>query len=217
MGKGDPPKDTTGEVPLWFMTYSDVVTLLMTFFILLLTFASSEPEQFEKMQITMFGPGGATGFADPMKKGLPQDSFAARIRPKSSRISMEGSEMPPKQEVSKESVDGELAGLEEDKTRDIVDEYQVIVPLAEFTSTQGELYPYAKQHLSMLARQLQSMPFEAVFEVSQEANIDRAIACTHYIFQERDVPPGKSAVSWDPLSRATADQMLIIVRQHRRN
>ena len=39
----------SAEVPTWFMTYSDVITLLMTFFILLLTFATNEPESFERM------------------------------------------------------------------------------------------------------------------------------------------------------------------------
>ena len=85
MAKGDPPPDTSGEVPTWFMTYSDVVTLLMTFFILLLTFASSDPEHFEKVQISLSGEGGSTGFADPMLKETKRDSFAARIRPKASR------------------------------------------------------------------------------------------------------------------------------------
>ena len=40
----------TGEIPAWFMTYSDVITLLMTFFILLLTFSTTEPERFEKVR-----------------------------------------------------------------------------------------------------------------------------------------------------------------------
>ena len=42
------PKD---DIPAWFMTYSDVITLLMTFFILLLTFATTEPERFRKIDI----------------------------------------------------------------------------------------------------------------------------------------------------------------------
>ena len=43
----EPPDD----VPLWFMTYSDVITLMMTFFILLLTFSTSDPERFEQMKV----------------------------------------------------------------------------------------------------------------------------------------------------------------------
>ena len=38
--KQPPPKPD--EIPAWFMTYSDVITLLMTFFILLLTFATQD-------------------------------------------------------------------------------------------------------------------------------------------------------------------------------
>ena len=43
------------------MTYSDVITLLMTFFILLLTFATTEPERFEKSISSTFAKGAATG------------------------------------------------------------------------------------------------------------------------------------------------------------
>ena len=49
------------DIPSWVMTFSDVITLLMTFFILLLTFASNTPEKFEQVQVSMFSGGGATG------------------------------------------------------------------------------------------------------------------------------------------------------------
>lgn len=211
-----PPKPS-GEVPAWFMTYSDTVTLLMTFFILLLTFASSEPEQFEKMKITLFGPGGSTGFASPMPKGLEKDSFVARVRPKAARLVMEGSEMPPTQkDASTESLSKELAGLEEEQTRDLVDEYRIKVELNEFASSAGEIFPFGKQHLSMISKQLGNLPFEAVFEVNDEANLDRAIACNMFLSSQGRIAPGKLAVSWNPDSQANRNQMVIIIRRHRR-
>ncbi|MEZ6145736.1 MAG: flagellar motor protein MotB [Planctomycetaceae bacterium] len=74
--------DKPADVPAWFMTYSDVITLLMTFFILLLTFATNEPENFERMQVAMFGGGSATGLAGHNDEAIDRDSLLLRIRPK---------------------------------------------------------------------------------------------------------------------------------------
>jgi len=217
MAREKKPSKPTGEVPAWFMTYSDTVTLLMTFFILLLTFASSEPEQFEKMKITFFGPGGSTGFASAMPNGLEKDSFVARVRPKAARLVMEGSEMPPTQkDVSTESVGKELAGLEEEQTRDLVDEYRIKVELNEFAAAAGEIYSFGQQHLLMIGKQLGNLPFEAVFEVNDEANLDRAIACNMFLVSQGKIPPGKLAVSYNPDSQMNRNQMVIIIRRHRR-
>src|SRR5690554_3110819 len=90
-----PESDTSGQVPLWFVTYSDVITLLMTFFILLLTFATSEPEKFEQMQTTMYGSSGARGMLDKARESKDRDSLLVRQRPNSARIAVRGSEMPP--------------------------------------------------------------------------------------------------------------------------
>ena len=69
MGREKKPPDKPDDIPAWFMTYSDVITLLMTFFILLMTFATNEPERFERMQVSMFGGSGATGLAGRRRAG----------------------------------------------------------------------------------------------------------------------------------------------------
>ena len=80
--KEKPPPDPPEDVPLWFMTYSDVITLMMTFFILLLTFATNEPERFEQMKISVFGASGASGIAGKPPEGLEKavNDYAARRR-----------------------------------------------------------------------------------------------------------------------------------------
>ena len=89
--KFDPPRE---DIPAWFLTYSDVITLLMTFFILLLTFATTEPESFERIQSSMFGGGGGSGFAGKQGEHF-QDAIISRIRPRSARMTQRGSESPP--------------------------------------------------------------------------------------------------------------------------
>ncbi|MDG2469722.1 MAG: flagellar motor protein MotB [Pirellulaceae bacterium] len=65
-----PPK--LDSVPAWFLTYCDVIILLMTFFVLLLTFASTEPERFEQIQKTLFSGAGSTGLVG--ERQLRQES-----------------------------------------------------------------------------------------------------------------------------------------------
>ena len=120
MGKEKPLPPPADDIPAWFMTYSDVITLLMTFFILLLTFATSEPESFERMQMTVFGGGGATGIAGETDTPLDKDAIVARFRPKSSRVTVRGSETPPRdREPVSTSLAKGLEGLHEPQPHEV--------------------------------------------------------------------------------------------------
>lgn len=216
--KKDPPPDTSGECPVWFMTYSDVVTLLMTFFILLLTFASNEPEHFEKMKVTMFGGGGASGVAAEIPDGLDKDSFATRMRPRSARLTMRGTEMPPIMKDAAKSTFGEgLAGLEEEKHREVVDEYTIIVRLSDFATSTGEVSAYGRQHLKMLAKQIRNVPYEVIFEANAAREIDRVTALTDALFNEYSVPSGQFSAIVNEDSVAKQSELAIIIRKHRRS
>ena len=89
-----PQVEAAEGLPAWVMTYSDVITLLMTFFVLLLTFATAEPENFERMRFSMFGGGAGTGIAGAAHSGLDHDAVLWRERPKTARLSTRGAEMP---------------------------------------------------------------------------------------------------------------------------
>lgn len=213
-----PPPDTTGECPAWFMTYSDVVTLLMTFFILLLTFSSNEPEKFEKMKVTLFGGGGARGVAAVSPDGLDKDSFAMRMRPRAARLTMRGSEMPPlEQDVATKTFGEGLAGLEEEQNREVVDEYTIVVKLSDFVSTSGDITSYGRQHLKMIAQQIRNVPYEVIFESNTVQSIDRIVVLTDVLFEDYSVPSGRFAAIANEHSVAKLNEFAIIIRKHRRS
>ncbi len=144
----DPPMD----IPSWLMTFSDVITLLMTFFILLLTFATDQPESFERMQIALFGGGGATGFAGPAHGALDKDAVLMRERPKSSRLTTRGSEMPAiHSDPVYESLAKGIAGLEEHEKRETAVSNSIKVPLAMLFSREGEITNLGRQKMRMLS------------------------------------------------------------------
>lgn len=204
-----PPPD---EIPAWFMTYSDVVTLLMTFFILLLTFSTTEPERFEQIRVSLFSGSGATGMAGTKPKGLEKDSFLSRVRPSSARLVMRGMEMPPiHRKLSIMAPEGELAGLEDDKYQDLADRYSVELNLYEMISSKGKLYSLGKEQAKMLAIQLLQLPMHIAFEVSTEAGVQRATSFANHIFTEYGVKPGQMGVR---ISEDIKPQMVRIIIEH---
>jgi len=199
MAREQKPPEPAGDIPSWFMTYSDVITLLMTFFILLLTFSTTEPERFEKIQVAMFGGAGATGIAGDPPDGIEKDSWAVRKRPPSARMCMNGSEMPPIQsDPVKKSPDGGLSGLDSEEFNDLADQYVVNFRIAEMVSKKGEMFSLGKQHAKMMAGQMFRLPMHITFEVSTDENMTRAIALCHYIFKELDIKPGQMGVRMVP-------------------
>ncbi|MFK7820276.1 MAG: flagellar motor protein MotB [Planctomycetaceae bacterium] len=212
-----PPPEKSGDVPEWFMTYSDVITLLMTFFILLLTFASNEPEQFERMQKTMFDSAGGTGVAGQPSAGIERESFVVRMRPSAARVSMRGSEMPPVEtDPPSEDVTSALAGLEEDEIRKVTPRSSIVLPLSflledNFTrvSTVG------KQHLRMVASQLRRPGIHIALAISPDQDpAPLMVIADHFV--SVGLPPGKVGFATSDALKADDNKVrLEIIREER--
>ncbi len=196
MARDKPPPPDGDDIPMWFMTYSDVITLMMTFFILLLTFATSEPERFEQMKVTVFGASGAPGIAGNETDGVEKDSWLMRVRPRSSRLTQRGNEVPPvDKEAPQASLDEGLAGLEDRESRQIVSVINIVVPAQHFGSVDGELFEYGKRNMKMLADMLRRKAYDVTFEVSDEKQLPRASACVQSLFYEQAIALSRMGVS----------------------
>ena len=210
-----PPPEPPDEVPLWFMTYSDVITLMMTFFILLLTFATSEPEKFEQMKIAVFGSSGAPGIAGKKVEGLENDSWAMRVRPRASRMTDRGAEMPPvDKEDSAESTRDGLSGLEEEDRRQIVNFLTVIVPGNSLGSTDGDLYDYGRHNMKLLANMIRTRSCEVVFEVSGSNQLNRALACIQFLYHDQEIPADKLSVCQDDFQDLNGENIRMVLRNY---
>ena len=87
-----PPEEPPAGAPEWMVTYSDSVTLLVTFFVLMLTFSSMDEEAFRMFadRLVGFGRKGVmTGKTDSDRNALTD-----RERMVLGRITDEGSDMP---------------------------------------------------------------------------------------------------------------------------
>lgn len=178
------------------MTYSDVITLLMTFFILLLTFANSEPENFEKMQVATFGAAGSGGLAGPPSKGLDKNSMTVRYRPSTARRTPRGAEMTPTEMTAVgESASKGLDALENPEELASAERISTLSYVENLRDENGQMTPQAVQQLRLVAIQMKSLPLSADLQVSDPANIDFAVGMARYMQDELKVPSGRLSVS----------------------
>lgn len=201
------------EIPAWFTTFSDVITLLITFFILLLTFSTTEPEEFQQIQSTLFSDSNSNGVVGEKSKKLSQDSIVYRRRPPSARLAIRGSEMPPtRTQPQTQFPAGFLGGLDTDEFLDLADKYSVEVDLYALVSRKGQLFPRGQQQARMLAIQMLQLPMHITFEVPTEAALDRVLALTQHLFKEYRVKPGQMGVRLD--DRVPPHRLRIVIQHH---
>lgn len=187
----EPPAD----VPAWLMTYSDVVTLMMTFFILLMTFSTTEKENFERLKVAMFSGGDASGFVGDGKN--LDDSLVYRERPRASRKSMRGSETPP---IHRDATTDSLKkGLESLKTdpRDPSATRSMLMRLQMLIKETGEVSSFGEQMMKLLARQLGRFPLDVTLVVSREDEAGHAVALAMHLTETLGILPGRIAVGVD--------------------
>ena len=213
----DKPEEKMEDIPAWFMTYSDVITLLMTFFILLLTFATNEPEYFERLQVTFSSSGGATGVAGEVNAKGDRDSFVMRERPRSGRLAMSGSEMPPvDSNPSLMGVESALGSLKDEEDHDMSLRREFDIPLNRLMRADGSMTATGDMHLRMLARQLRKDPFHVTLTVKGTPDIDSAVTVSQALAQNYGILPGKIGISHRNVRSLKSGTLRIqIVRQLR--
>ncbi len=191
--KSDPPDD----IPAWFMTYSDVITLLMTFFILLLTFSTTEPERFEKVQTSVHNAGAATGLVGKKIEGLTQDSWVTRIRPPAARIATRGAEMPPLTEMPVRKTFGQgLSTIsEEDHSRNESTSHYFDFKLESLFTLEDQLSGQGRHVCQMLAGQLRDLPFHASIQFADPEDSARIAKMMKFIFDQRTSRPGQISMN----------------------
>ena len=209
---GQKEADGPPDIPSWIMTFSDVITLLMTFFILLLTFATNEPERFERMRVSMFSGGGALGIARRSDSPLDKDSLVLRERPRAGRITTRGSEMPPvNSDATTESLASGITGLEEDEKRELSTNHAAVIPLALLFTSDGQLTPSGEISARMLARQMRVQPLDVVLLVGDKTELPQAQLLASHLFEEQSIQPGRIGVGLDTSVHADPGKLKLVL------
>jgi flagellar motor protein MotB len=204
------------DVPAWFMTYSDVVTLLMTFFILLLTFATMEPERFERVESSIANHESASGQTGIELNKPPKDSWVNRIRPNSSRIAMRGAKMPPITQAPVLDCFGKgIKALKENELKhNELETHYFDVELNQLVDSQGEITQPGALILAALAAQLRDLPFQAAIQYPQPQQVDSVIKLMVHLFEIEKVRPGQLAMTHTKKQDLIDERVRILVKYH---
>lgn len=211
----DSEDDAPGDIPAWFMTYSDVITLLMTFFILLLTFSTTEPEKFERVSSNMSGAASATGILGAVHTHMDHDSWTERVRPRSARIAMDGSEIPPMQKHDESKGAGLQGPTEEEAKIDAMRCHELLIKIERLSKDNTSLTEWGQRFLLELSGQLRSLPVHCSIQFSSRGGSETAIVMAELLTQQLGVRPGHVALSYS--SNVESDMIQIVIERYEEN
>jgi chemotaxis protein MotB len=150
-----------GGAPAWMLTYGDSVTLLVTFFVMLLTFSTPDEEGYQQLALGLMQ--GARNFG-VFKGEQGEDSLGPdERRLMEARLDTEGAEKRPEygqrqlEELKRYYKEVDLAQLDELKGA-----VTVRVPLTELFGTGTELTPKGQAILDHLVRMTRAKPYSVV-------------------------------------------------------
>jgi chemotaxis protein MotB len=177
------------------ITFSDCMTLLLTFFVMLLSFSSFDPEDLGNVLEGFEQASQASVFANkrpPKESYLPDESLIDRTE--------DGSEMPTFDRIEANRTP---RAPEDPLSGDAYRDRRVLhIPSDLLFWGRGEaLKPESKDILSEVARFLRLVPCRvAIREIpapglAPEASLRRAVAVMQYFTETEDLPADRFAVS----------------------
>jgi hypothetical protein len=190
-GKPKPPEDDSGEgAPLWMISFADMASLLMAFFVMLTTFSS-------------FGPKESIKLRQVINATLAPDLYGGWLRDKplgqmghqmpASSQGIKGSEKPTLEEPSG------VGGLIETKNKEFRNQKVFIIESEKaFLGSGTAISAEGREFLDPLALLLIKMPGRiAVSEVGPgnkpDTGINRAVAVVEYLC-DKGVPKNRCSV-----------------------
>jgi len=195
------------ETPAWVATFADMTSLLVTFFILLMSFSSMEKEQYAKMAGSMAGAFGV--IADP---DTPNSESLIDPPPRAdNRVPLDGlrtsrSDLDRIQEQARTLVRTEVGNfIDLEQTRlGLRVRITTDASFAPGSSTLGPDAEYVLREIADLLR-IHTHPFQVVGHAWDEGGEDpdladrvsreRAIAAARYLVERGRVPASRISVS----------------------
>jgi len=192
----------------WLVTYSDLVTLLLVFFVLLFSFSQIDIIKFQRFVTSFQGQGILDSSTSPLEEVSPEENRSGQLEDEAL-----------KQELGQGQVDGltqtyemTVQYLKEQGLSDKVEvsyrERGIALDIKErilFDSGKAILKPGARELLDRLSGLFQRLPNQITVEghtdnrnintqqypTNWELSVDRSVKVVRYLCEERDLDPGK--------------------------
>jgi chemotaxis protein MotB len=200
-----------GHGAKWIVTYSDMITLLMTLFIVIVTFGSKEQDKGSKKLDSVVGGAGGTGAVGPTGQGVGRDSVMVRISPLG-RMVYSGSQTPPLySDPSSPPVGAALKALKETPIGQLSDNFAFRVPFSFLFDGAGKLSPSGMTFLRSVANAVRTLPFELQVRVGSKSKAAAAAKVVQYLFSNASLFPGRLGVGICPPGDGVSEDEVLLV------
>jgi chemotaxis protein MotB len=199
----------------WIVTYSDMITLLMTLFIVIVTFGSKEQDKGSKKLDSVVGGQGGTGVAGPTGQGIGRDSVMVRMSPLG-RTVYSGSQTPPTYaDPGSEASGAALKALKETPLGKLSDNFGFRVPIDFMFDSGGKLSSSGMTFLRTVAGSIRRLPFDVQVRVGSKSRAAGAAKVVQYLFTNASLFPGRLGVAICPAQDGIReDEMLLVLRRN---
>lgn len=180
----------------WIVTYCDMITLLMAFFICLLTFASQHVNAHKRPRkgnslIELFDGEGMVGPA----RVDDLDGVVWRELPVKPHFSSHGTEMRAMySDPVSESTAAIMKLLDEVAKGTLSDSYVLRVPLAMLFDRNGKLTSSGAQVLRVLASNLRPLPYELHLQVADRDDLRKVLVLAQHLTNREEFHPSRLGI-----------------------
>jgi len=161
--------DDPAGAPTWMLTYADTMTLLLCFFVMMLTFSSPEPEHFQQFAGGPF-PGTSPVASFP---GSPDDDNLAggERRLAASRLAPQGAEKPPLyEEASLDELRYYYPEMKVAEAEKFPGARVVRIPAAELFAQDGTLSGRGREILNGVVKITKSATYSVIVRVQVDGS-----------------------------------------------
>jgi Membrane MotB of proton-channel complex MotA/MotB len=200
----------------WLVTYCDMITLLIAFFICILTFSSKEngKQSCPKLRDSLiYGPGG-TGAIGP--KGANADSIVWRqVLASVNPYSLGSRTAPSHSDPQMASNDQVLDMLDHSTSTVLDDSFSFRVPLVVLMNDARTFSPAGKRLLGNIAFSLRQFPFDVIIQIEDKDVFATAFLLSKHLTELAGCPPSRAGISLldDGAGRKDSVRFLFVSRQ----
>ena len=181
----------------WIVTYSDMVTLLIAFFIAIITFSSKDiGGRDTRKGESLFSGSGGSGLAGPRRADdVPRNAIVWRLRFRQGPKTDVGAEFSPLYyDPALETTEGVLRALANAPPGKIGDPYTLHLPFGILFGSKSTLTPSGSHLLRTIAVNLRNMPYDFHLSVRSSDHISRAIQMGTILSTNGGIHPGRIGI-----------------------